>query len=346
MSTGSTTQTVVRRGAQAGDDARDRRAHVGAVVQHRERELEPVGRLPDGDPLVAERERLPARSRRACARRGRRAPSASRSARWRRRRAERRSDCRSATAPCRRSAARPRTKPQSVIPRSAASSTARLDGAPTATTTGQPATAAFWTSSKEIRPLRQRIASASGSRPSANAQPTTLSSALWRPTSSRRQRSSPSAVEEPRRVQAAGRLERGLRLAQAVGQARGQRGRDRQPALDAGRLDGDRLERALAADPARRRRVEAALQPLRVEPGRVHLDRVRGEVVRERGRPRARGPRRGRSRAPAPRRAPGVRIVTATGPAVDPDLERLLDREQVALALAAGSRSTSTEAVL
>ena len=40
------------------------------------------------------------------------------------------------------------------------------DGAPTATTIGQPATAAFWTSSNERRPLTQSTQRASGSEPS------------------------------------------------------------------------------------------------------------------------------------------------------------------------------------
>ena len=58
---------------------------------------------------------------------------------------------------------------------------------------GQPATAAFWTSSNESRPLTQRTGRASGRRPSRNARPITLSIALWRPTSSRAQTSSPAA---------------------------------------------------------------------------------------------------------------------------------------------------------
>ena len=62
---------------------------------------------------------------------------------------------------------------------------------------GQPATAAFWTSSNESLPLTHTISSASGRRPFANAQPTTLSRALWRPTSSRRQRSSPAGSHRP-----------------------------------------------------------------------------------------------------------------------------------------------------
>src|SRR5207244_1201389 len=64
---------------------------------------------------------------------------------------------------------------------------------PTATSTGQPATAAFCTSSNESRPLTHSIASSNGSWPAPKAQPITLSIALCRPTSSRAHRSSPSA---------------------------------------------------------------------------------------------------------------------------------------------------------
>ena len=88
-------------------------------------------------------------------------------------------------------------KPHRVTPRSAASSTARVDGAPTATTTGQPATAAFCTSSNERRPLTQRTWSRRGRRPSRNARPITLSIALCRPTSSRAQTSAPAGVKSP-----------------------------------------------------------------------------------------------------------------------------------------------------
>ncbi len=89
------------------------------------------------------------------------------------------------------------TKPQSVIPCVWASSTARLDGAPTPASTGQPASAAFCTSSNESRPLTQITELRSGRRPWPKAQPTTLSKALWRPTSSRTQRSVPAASNRP-----------------------------------------------------------------------------------------------------------------------------------------------------
>ena len=64
----------------------------------------------------------------------------------------------------------------------------------------------------------------SGSAPSSSARPTTLSIALWRPTSSRTQQQLAGGVEEAGRVQAAGALEAGL--AQALGQAGEQRAVD------------------------------------------------------------------------------------------------------------------------
>jgi hypothetical protein len=85
----------------------------------------------------------------------------------------------------------------SVMPISAASSTASDDGADTAASTGTPAIAAFWTSSNEARPDTISTVPAAGTRFSSSAQPMALSTALWRPTSSRATRSSPSAVNRP-----------------------------------------------------------------------------------------------------------------------------------------------------
>ena len=65
------------------------------------------------------------------------------------------------------------------------------------TITGAPATAAFCTSSNARRPLTQRMQSDSGTRFSINAQPITLSIALWRPTSSRRTSNSPAVLNNP-----------------------------------------------------------------------------------------------------------------------------------------------------
>ena len=138
-------------------------------------------------------------------------------------------------------------------------------------------------------------------------------------------------VEEAGRVQPAGRGEGGLGLAQPVGQARDERRGNGERALDARRVDRDRLQRPLPADPARRGRVEAALQPARIEAGRVDLDRCSRP-----GRPAARAAARAQPLREAepegellvvPRRAHRHRH---RAPA-DADLERLLDREQVTL---------------
>ncbi|KQU33450.1 hypothetical protein ASH04_06200 [Rhodococcus sp. Leaf233] len=59
---------------------------------------------------------------------------------------------------------------------------------------GIPAITAFCASSNEARPLTINIVPRSGTRSCSVAQPTTLSTALWRPTSSRRTSMSPSAV--------------------------------------------------------------------------------------------------------------------------------------------------------
>jgi hypothetical protein len=79
----------------------------------------------------------------------------------------------------------PRRKPTSFSPDFAASSAASDDGAGTAASTGIPAITAFCTSSKDARPLTSSTQPASGSLPSRSAQPTTLSTALCLPTSSR-----------------------------------------------------------------------------------------------------------------------------------------------------------------
>src|ERR1035438_1358764 len=77
-------------------------------------------------------------------------------------------------------------KPISVMPDRPAVATARLEGAPTAAITGMPAISAFCTSSKLARPLTNRSDAFIGMRRSNSAAPTSLSTALCRPTSSRR----------------------------------------------------------------------------------------------------------------------------------------------------------------
>ena len=69
-------------------------------------------------------------------------------------------------------------------------------------------------SSNDARPETTRIISVSGSRSSRIAQPTTLSTALCRPTSSRTQSTRAVQVEQTRRVQATGLGEGPLLLAE------------------------------------------------------------------------------------------------------------------------------------
>jgi hypothetical protein len=167
---------------------------------------------------------------------------------------------------------------------------------------------------------------ASGSSRCRKAQPTTLSMALCRPTSSRthrarRRRRKPRRVQPPVAANAAcaSRSRSGSDATSAAGAA----GR-----IHARRLDRHRLERALAADAARRRGVEAALQPLRIEAG------ASTSTGSRRGRRAARAsrasPSESRSRARAPRRA-RASASSRRPDAADPDLERLLDRDPVAL---------------
>src|SRR5713226_7081306 len=159
----------------------------------------------------------------------------------------------------------PRRKPTSVSRSSRASCTARLDGAETEATTGMPATHAFWMISKPPRPLTIRTFSESGSFPASNAQPTTLSTALWRPTSSRsatispRVSNSPAACKPPVRPKIA-----------CASQALRQATQDLrvEPQVRVGRLDAANpylLDGSLAANAAARRRKEIPLRLLEVE---------------------------------------------------------------------------------
>src|SRR4051794_4821515 len=86
---------------------------------------------------------------------------------------------------------RPRAKPASVNPAVRAVATASADGALTATTVPNPAAHAFWTISKLARPETNSTSPAAGRRPSSRRRPTTLSTALWRPMSSRTTSGSP-----------------------------------------------------------------------------------------------------------------------------------------------------------
>ena len=130
-----------------------------------------------------------------------------------------------------------------------ASSTARLDGAPTATRTGQPATAAFWTSSKDARPLTRRIEPANGSRPSRKAHPTTLSIALCLPTSFACAEEPTVGVEKACRAQPACLGEARLPLPEPAGERGEQLDGNAERTLDRGGLDPHRQRATLPQTP-------------------------------------------------------------------------------------------------
>jgi hypothetical protein len=237
------------RRAKAGDDPGEGGAVSVPSSTSSNGSSSPSPRLPTREPLVARlAEDAPGRAReRLAAERGERlrraepvlAPPTSRTPVRRGR----------ATARCRRSARPPRAKPQSVTPRSAASSTARLDGAPTRDEDGQPATAAFCTSSNESRPLTQSTA---GEREATLAEGPAddLVHRVVAADVLAQAEQLAAGVEEAGRVQPAGALRTPAgRRAGASGSA-ASRPRRRELALDARRLDRDRLERALAADAA------------------------------------------------------------------------------------------------
>ena len=170
----------------------------------------------------------------------------------------------------------------------------------------------------------QRDGAAERRRAGEQRLPMTLSSALWRPTSSRTSVSSPSAREQARGVQAArcartcaarcagARAGSPMTLAATTG-----------PSGERLRGDLDRVDRGLAADAAGRRHAEVALHELGLErPAQVHGDDVVGLLaeldvgaVLDLGRARAAsaaGPRSAGSPAASSKSLPGVRIVTAT----------------------------------
>ena len=146
-----------------------------------------------------------------------------------------------------------RRNPTTVWPKRSAAATARLDGADTAHNTGIPATAAFWTSSNDSRPDTSSTSFASGSDRSSTAAPTSLSSALCRPTSSRTATRSPVGREPRRRVQPAGlrRTDAGARPGGRAAHAATDAATTG-PSLDRRAANFDLVERRLAADTARR----------------------------------------------------------------------------------------------
>ncbi len=107
-------------------------------------------------------------------------------------------------------------------------------------------------------------------------------------------------------MQAARGREGRLRLPQPVGQLCDELGRDDEAALDPRRLDGDRLERALAADPAGGRRVEVPREALEVEIPSTSTSTVFAPVRQGATPDTARYAfRNRRTRAPVPRRGRG-----------------------------------------
>ena len=143
-------------------------------------------------------------------------------------------------------------------------------------------------------------------------------------------------VEEAGRVQAPGSGEGGL--SQPVRQCREQGPGDRRPALHRRRVHRDLLERPLAAHTARRGGVEAPLPGI-AEQRALYLDHVRREIVAQPGSVR-------RADQSLPDQEPDRELLVVAGGShrhrerlpVDADLERLLDGQLVAFAVADHAR--------
>ncbi len=250
-----------------------------------------------------------------------------------------------------------RRKPTSAQPGPSARSTARLDGAPTAASTPTPAATAFCTISKPMRPLTREHGYGGGTRRPGAGRPTTLSTALCRPMSSRTTSGSPVGVEQPGGVQAAGACRRpsAPRAAGRAGPCSTSAattgcavarpgGRDVQQRRARRRCSRCRRHRTPTTRPTTRRSARRACD----RGGRVELDGDDVELLlgRRASRPCSRRPVAG----PPDRRAPPRRTekpggeleVVARGPHRDrrparrvrpgqaqPDLERLLGGEPV-----------------
>ncbi len=175
----------------------------------------------------------------------------------------------------------------------------------------------------------------------------TLSSALWRPTSSRTSSSSPVGREQARRVRAARAVEGPLRGAQPLRAAlRSPRRRRAGPSGSGSERDLDRVDRGLAADAAGGRHAEVALHELGLErPPQVHRDDVVGLLAEldvgavldlvqlERRAQQALGVQEARPRARSRCRACASSRRRARPPGCGPggaDLERLLAGQAVA----------------
>ena len=207
-----------------------------------------------------------------------------------------------------------RTKPQSVMRRSRASSTARVEGAPTATSRRAPRHGGL------LDELEGEAAADAEDRVARAAAPphrTPIPPPCPSRCGGRRPRAGTGALRRGRTVPS--RAARPSARRRPGRRAAGQAAHERElaarasPLSTARRLDRDGLERALSAHAARGRRVEAPPQPLASKPGAststVFAARSSGSRAPTAGMPFADS----RTRARAPRRGPGVRIVTATG---------------------------------
>ena len=136
-------------------------------------------------------------------------------------------------------------------------------------------------------------------------------------------------------MEPAGRGERALRLAQALGKRGDDVQGDLERALDARSVDPDRFDRTLPAHAAGRRGVEVPPEAIGIEASGVDLDGVGREVFGH-----ARGRRREALRDAEPERE--LLVVSGRthrhrhGLTADPDLERLLDGDEVVLRLPTG----------
>ena len=202
---------------------------------------------------------------------------------------------------------------------------------------GAPATAAFCTSSNDRRPLTQSIRSAQREEPVERGPADDLVHRVVAPDVLAHDQELALGVEQAGRVQAPGPGE-GRAVATGPGRPASSDRATVGPPCDRRRVHRHLLERALAAHTARRGGVEAPLPGI-AEQRPLDLDHVRREVVREPDRVRrpdqaladqepdrellvvARGSHRHRERLP-----------------VHADLERLLDGQLVAFAVADHAR--------
>ena len=306
-------RNVVRRGSEPGDHACDRRTHDGRVVEQRGTASSPA--LPTASSSShASAEDAPAALGQRLVVELARAPWASRSAGWRRRRAGRPSarDAPRLGVDVQPAAAHEAAERHpAVAPRAA---TASDDGAPTATSIGTAGDRGLLHElEREAAADAERPRCASGSRPRRTPSRSPCPSRCGARRPRARRAAAPCASKSPWRAGRRSTSNAGCASRSRVGQTRDERRRQR----------GSRSRRAAPrrrsprARPCRRRRTTTSCRSsARAGPGRTPGRRARPCSPRDRravGPPPAAALPRARSRARAPRRGPGVRIVTATG---------------------------------